>query len=228
MTQQDFTSSDLLEGFPEELLEGFPVDPLKRQNTSHVDNNANPKELTEWDKRYIKLAGHIASWSKDTAQVGCVIVNPTLRRVVAFSFNGFPANIPDDVLLLQQRENKKKKLAQIIHAEQNTLLYAGREARGCHAYVVGRPICNSCAILLIQAGIERVVAAPPLPIPEKPNDEWVQRGQLALTLFHKASVGFSPIPQNLLAKVFADYDLDKPTAEEPTPPLAIASACVCR
>jgi dCMP deaminase len=215
MTQQDFTLPDPLA----ELLEGFPGDPRKRQNSSHVGNDADPKHFTRWDERYVKLAGHIASWSKDTAQVGCVIVNPTLRRVVAFSFNGFPANIPDHVSLLQKRENKKKKLAQIIHAEQNTLLYAGREARGCHAYVVGRPVCNSCAILLIQAGIERVVAAPPLPIPDKPDDEWVERGRLALTLFNKAGVGFSPIPQKLLDEVFEDYDLDKPTA--------VASAPVC-
>jgi dCMP deaminase len=209
MMQHDFTSPN--------LLEGFLGDPLKRQSASHIGNDTDPKNLTRWDKRYIELAGHIASWSKDKTQVGCVIVNPTLRRVAAFSFNGFPANIFDEDHLLQNPEYnpeyKQTKLDQIIHAEQNTLLYAGREARGCHAYVIGRPVCNSCAILLIQAGIERIVAAAPFPIPGKPDDEWVERGQLALKLFYKAGVGFSPIPQDLLDEVFEKYALDKPTAD---------------
>ena len=33
--------------------------------------------MTDWDKRFLKLAKHISKWSKDpSTQVGCVVVGP--------------------------------------------------------------------------------------------------------------------------------------------------------
>jgi dCMP deaminase len=98
-----------------------------------------------------------------------------VSRVLTFSFNGFPAIVTDCVKILHH-EDKNKKLDRTIHAEQNALLYAGRDAKDCHAYIVGKPVCNTCAIMLIQAGIRRVVAAPPLLDSDK---NWDKRGRMS-------------------------------------------------
>ncbi|MFB9971366.1 deaminase [Pseudoroseomonas cervicalis] len=118
-----------------------------------------PDKLARWDSRYIGLAHHIAQWSKDPrAKVGAVLVNQPQARIVATGFNGFPSNVEDSAERLQ---DKATKLRMMVHAEQNALLHAGHNARGCDAYVVGKPVCNTCATLLIQAGVKRVVAAAP-------------------------------------------------------------------
>jgi dCMP deaminase len=194
-------ASNDLSIFDPKLLSGFLENSEKRETSSYVrDTN----RLNKWDERYIELAAHVAAWSKDPdAKVGCVIVNPAFGRVVAFSFNGFPAIVTDCVKLLHH-EDKNKKLDRTIHAEQNALLYAGREANGCHAYIVGKPVCNTCAIMLIQAGIRRVVAAPPRPDGDK---KWDKLGRIALTMFKDAGVGFVPIKDTKNASLIEKYNL---------------------
>lgn len=142
-------------------------------------------KLGRWDWKYLDLASFISRWSKDRAAVGAIIVNSTLGRIIAVGFNGFPTNITDCVILLA---DKPKKREMIIHAEQNALLFAGRDARDCHLYVVGKPICNMCAILAIQSGIKRVIALTPGAGP----GEWDRRGRLACNLLAEANVEFVP------------------------------------
>ncbi len=57
-----------------------------------------------WDWRYLRLLArqrHHSRWSKDPkAQVGAIIVNSTLGRIIAVGFtHGFPTNITDCALL---------------------------------------------------------------------------------------------------------------------------------
>jgi dCMP deaminase len=199
---------DNLPDFHQSLLSGFPEDPEKREKRSHV---LDEKRLVKWDKRYIELAAHVASWSKDpSAKVGCVIVSPTYGRALTFSFNGFPANVHDCDKILHH-EDKTKKLDRIIHAEQNALLYAGREAKDCHAYIVGKPVCNTCAIMLVQAGIGRVVAAAPSP---DGKGIWDEAGRTALALFKQAGVGFEPIDPGMNKKLIKKYDLRSKKTKE--------------
>jgi dCMP deaminase len=113
----------------------------------------------KWDHRYLQLARNVASWSKDpNAVVGAVIVNEVRDRVIALGFNGFPVGIEDDTERLYDSDVKNEM---VIHAEQNALLFAGRKAKGCSIYVSGKPVCARCAVLIIQAGITRVVARKP-------------------------------------------------------------------
>ena len=204
---------DLGRDFDQTLLLGFEEDPEQRERRSHVLDEKRLAKLAKWDKRYIGLAAHVASWSKDpSAQVGCVIFSPTYERALTFSFNGFPANVPDCDMILHD-EDKTEKLARIIHAEQNALIYAGREAKGCHAYVVGKPVCNACAIMLIQAGIVRVVA----PAPGMGKGVWDTRGRLALTLFKQAGVGFKPIDPDESKKLIKKYGLRPKKTKETEP-----------
>lgn len=44
----------------------------------------------EWDRRFLKIAREVATWSKDpSTQVGAVIVDPD-QRVVSLGYNGPP------------------------------------------------------------------------------------------------------------------------------------------
>src|ERR1700739_2062374 len=61
------------------------------------------------------------------------LVDPGLGRVIALGFNGFPSNVEDSA---QRLNDKEAKLPITLHAEQNALLFAGREAKGCELYVV--------------------------------------------------------------------------------------------
>lgn len=208
--------------FDPTLLDGFDEGKKKHKRGSYFRDKTR---LKRWDDRYIELAAHVAGWSKDESKVGCVIVSPTYGRAITFSFNGFPANVSDDNPLLAEKD---EKLPRTLHAEQNALLYAGREARGCHAYVFGKPVCNTCAILLIQAGIRRVVAAAPkaegtYASPAEPGAlDWNRLGRLGLMLFHEAGIGFEPIDAAKVDYLVKRYDLKRD--QKATTP---ASGCNC-
>lgn len=150
--------------------------------------DGRPEKQAKWDSRYLGLAHHIAQWSKDPrAKVGAVLVNQRFARVVATGFNGFPSNVEDSA---ERLENKTKKLQMILHAEQNALLHAGRDARECDAYVVGKPVCNVCATLLIQSGVRRVVAAAPR---ANTDSYWDKVGLLAIDMLREAGVEFTAV-----------------------------------
>lgn len=107
----------------------------------------------KWDRRFLKLTAEIATWSKDpSSQVGAVIVHPD-RTIVATGYNGLPRGVHDDPEILTNRE---RKLIHIIHAEENAMLRAGRDAHGCALYTYPYPPCGHCSSLIIQAGITRV------------------------------------------------------------------------
>jgi len=139
--------------------------------------DSDEKERTDkWDERYLALAKFVSEWSKDPrAKVGAVIRNKR-GRPVALGYNGFPGGIADDARLY----DKDTKHETIIHAEQNALLIAGAQAEDGTIYVIGKPMCVRCAVLVIEAGIKRVVA-------EKPSldsgSQWDRQGFSALKLF---------------------------------------------
>jgi len=113
--------------------------------------------VTKWDKRFLDLARHVATWSRDpSTQVGCVIVNDR-RQVVSAAFNGFPVGVDDDPARYADRPTK---YLMTLHAEMNAVLQAGGAVRGGTAYVT-HPPCSQCAAVLIQAGIVRIVTVRP-------------------------------------------------------------------
>jgi dCMP deaminase len=126
----------------------------------------NPRVMGNWDRRFIELARHFSTWSKDpSTQVGCVVVGPD-REVRATGYNGFPRGVKDTEERLHDRELKYQL---VVHAEENTLLYAARigvPLKGCTAYVTWPP-CTRCSVSLIQAGIMRVVYPQEVEIPER-------------------------------------------------------------
>ena len=138
----------------------------------------------KWDDRFIALANFVASWSKDpSTQVGAVIANSNTKRVVSMGFNGFPAGVEDTADRLGTREIKYEM---VVHAESNALLFAGPAAEGCTLYVTPLPPCARCAVLIIQAGISRVVC----PTPDKSKEPWKTQSKISETMFGESGVQF--------------------------------------
>lgn len=107
---------------------------------------------TKWDRRFLKLAELVASWSKDpSTRVGAVIVDD-LRLVRGLGYNGFPRGVADDDRL----RKKETKYPLVVHAEANAILNSNGSVRGCTLYSTQIP-CHECCKLLIQAGISWVV-----------------------------------------------------------------------
>ena len=110
--------------------------------------------MTDWDRRFLIIADHIANWSKDpSTKVGCIIVGPD-REIRATGYNGFPRGVKDDGRL----DDRDQKYPLIVHAEENAVMNAARVGvplKGCTVYVTFHP-CTRCARSLIQAGVVKV------------------------------------------------------------------------
>jgi len=139
--------------------------------------------MSKWDKRFLDLAKHIATWSKDpSTQVGCVVVGPD-REIRSTGFNGLPRGIEDSEDRLNNREIK---YPMICHAEENAIMHAARigiSLKDCTAYVTWPP-CTRCARSLIQAGVSEIIYPKGIDIP----DRWIQDFDLSLKMFKEAAV----------------------------------------
>lgn len=137
--------------------------------------------MNKWDRRYLELAQHVASWSKDpSTKCGAVIVRPDLT-IASLGFNGFARGVDDDDRLLD-RETKYKL---IIHAEMNAILSAAEPVKGYTLYIWPYMACERCAVHVIQAGIARVVHPK---IPEDKKSRWEDSLKLAANLFAEAGI----------------------------------------
>jgi len=139
--------------------------------------------MTDWDKRFLKLAKHISKWSKDpSTQVGCVVVGPD-REIRSTGFNGLPRGIEDNNERLNDREIKYPL---ICHAEENAIMHAARigiSLKDCTAYVTWPP-CTRCARSLIQAGISTIIYPENTEIPER----WMNDFNLSLSMLKEANI----------------------------------------
>nr|WP_239552526.1 deaminase [Oceanisphaera litoralis] len=128
--------------------------------------------------RFINLAQHVASWSKDpSTKVGAVVVRLD-KTVATMGFNGLPRNAHDDHRL----HNREVKIDLTVHAEMNALLFAREPLHGFTLYVWPLSPCVRCASHIIQAGITRVVSVP------YGNGRWQESLAKAEALFSETGV----------------------------------------
>lgn len=112
-------------------------------------------ELTKWDKRFMRLAQEVASWSKDpSTQTGAVLVSPDNTDII-LGFNGFASRMKDDP---ESYANREVKYSKIIHCETNAVILARRPVVGYTLYTYPFLSCDRCAVTMVQAGIVRAVA----------------------------------------------------------------------
>lgn len=144
----------------------------------------NPK----WTGRFLDLAEFIAGWSRDpSTKVGAVIVRPD-KTIASVGYNGFPRGVDDTH---QRYADRETKYGLVVHAEANAIVAASESLEGCTIFTWPFPPCSDCAGLIVQSGIDLVVA------PE-PNDEqvvrWGKSFELADTIFREGDVKLALIP----------------------------------
>jgi dCMP deaminase len=136
-----------------------------------------------WDIFYLGMAEYVASRSKDpSTKVGAVIVRPD-KTVCSVGYNGFPRAIEDKQELLDNRDEKYKR---VVHAEMNAILNAREPLQGYTLYLWPYLSCERCAVHVIQAGIETVVA-PQCEDPETLK-RWGESWRIARSLYEEAKV----------------------------------------
>ena len=141
-----------------------------------------------WDLRYLKLAEHISTWSKDSTGIGSVAIGDQ-GQVLAQGYNGFPRGVEDS----QERYDvKEEKYKFVVHSEMNVIYNAsfnGVSLRDSTLYVWGLPVCSECAKGIIQTGIKRVVMSKRDRISTLPlSDKWKESFDRTKTLFEEAGV----------------------------------------
>lgn len=140
--------------------------------------------MNNWDSRFMRLAQHYASWSKDTTQVGCVVVNPETKAQLSQGYNGPPRGVDDNK---PERKERPAKYNFAAHSEENAVAHAARTGTslaGATIYVTFCP-CAACARMIIQSGIREVVM---LPANEGVTERWADSFIAARDMFHEAGV----------------------------------------
>ena len=137
----------------------------------------------KWDLRYLELAKHISTWSKDpSTKIGAVAIAKN-GQVLSQGYNGFPRGVVDSEVRLKDRE---QKLQRVVHAEMNVIYNAslhGVSLSGSTLYVYGLPCCSDCAKGVIQVGFKKVV------MPKQvQTDRWKESWNRAKEMFREGGV----------------------------------------
>jgi len=129
----------------------------KYYESTDADNGINDKQY-RYDVVMMECAEAQAKLSLCTdKQVGCVVTQD--NRIVATGFNGTPQGYNNDCEVFDEKCNRMITGPYTIHAEQNAIIMAARfgiPLDGTTMYVKYFP-CPTCAKMIAQAGIDRVV-----------------------------------------------------------------------
>ena len=127
----------------------------------------------DWDDYFMQIAQLVAQRSTCLRrQVGAVLV--ANRRILTTGYNGAPqglAHCPELGGCLREIQGvpsgQRQELCRALHAEQNAIIQAavhGVELRNVTLYTTLQP-CVTCAKMLINANIRRIVFAGDYPDP---------------------------------------------------------------
>lgn len=139
----------------------------------------------KWDRRFLNMAlNEVTQWSRDpSTKVAAVIVDPS-NHIRAVSYNGFPKGIADTD---ERLNNRAIKYQLVQHAEANgisTCSKLGISTDGCTMAVTHLP-CSTCAGLMINAGIKKVITRTPSP---EFAARWADAQKLTVDMFKEAGV----------------------------------------
>jgi len=118
----------------------------------------------DWDEYFMNIAYDVARRStciRPDRQIGTVIVNDR-HEIVATGYNGNPRGMEHCEVIgcIRQKRGipsgEKSEVCTAVHSEQNALIQAGTRSRGSTMYTIFNP-CNTCAKMIANAGIVRVV-----------------------------------------------------------------------
>ena len=128
-------------------------------------NSGQKNERPSWDDYFLELANAASNRATcDRGKSGCVIVRD--KQILATGYVGSPAGLPhcDDVghlmkKVIQENGEISEHCLRTVHAEQNAICQAAKRGisiEGATIYTRMTP-CRTCAMLLINCGIQRVV-----------------------------------------------------------------------
>ncbi len=143
----------------------------------------NYKRLS-WDEYFLNLVQVVGSRGTcDRGRSGCVIVKD--KRILATGYVGSPIGIKhcDDVghemhTVINEDETQSRHCIRTAHAEQNAIANAARFGTaldGATLYCNMTP-CYTCAKMIINAGIKRVVCAKDYHISERSKQVFKEAG----------------------------------------------------
>lgn len=133
----------------------------------------------KWMARFMGLAREVSTWSKDTTQVGTVIVSSE-GLVLSTGYNGIARGVADDPARLE----RPAKYTWVCHSEEAAIANAARHGvrtSGAVLFCTHTP-CSRCGRQIINAGIRRVYVGPGQT--SMPRDEF----EAAATMFAEAGV----------------------------------------
>jgi dCMP deaminase len=117
-----------------------------------------------WEQYFGQIARTVATRSTCLRRhVGAIVVKN--KRILSTGYNGPPTGLPhcDETGCLRQQMNipsgQRQEICRGLHAEQNAIIQAalhGAAIAGSDIYVTHQP-CITCAKMIINAGIKRVV-----------------------------------------------------------------------
>ena len=131
--------------------------------------------MDKWNKRFMDLAEHIATWSSCLRrQVGAIVVKD--KRIMTTGYNGAPKKKKNciDLNYCKREEmhiprGERYEMCRSVHAEANAIISASRrDLLDSTIYMVGievsngeyvahaRP-CAMCKRMIINAGIKNIV-----------------------------------------------------------------------
>lgn len=124
----------------------------------------------DWDKYFMEITEMVATRTTCLRRgVGAVIVKE--NRILATGYNGAPAGVEHclDIGCMREKNNipsgERQELCRGIHAEQNAIVQAARfgvSLLDSTIYITTQP-CITCAKLIINVGVKRVVYKNPYP-----------------------------------------------------------------
>jgi dCMP deaminase len=126
-----------------------------------MSNMARPN----WDRYFLDLCDAVSKRATcDRGRSGCVIVKD--KRIMTTGYVGAPSGLPhcdeaghDMRKVLDDNGNVTQHCVRTLHAEQNAIIQAARfgiPLEDATLYCKMTP-CRTCAMMIINAGIKRVV-----------------------------------------------------------------------
>jgi len=147
------------------------------------------RDRPTWEEYFLEMARVVAHRSTCLRRrVGALLVRD--KRILATGYNGAPAGLPhcEDVGCLREQKRippgERQELCRGLHAEQNAVIQGalhGVSLKGSVLYATTQP-CVTCAKMLINAGVRRVVYEGEYP------------DQLALEMLQQAGVELVRVP----------------------------------
>ena len=115
-----------------------------------------------WDEYFMNIVHQLKKRSTCTRrQFGAIVVN-NKKEIISTGFNGVVrgAEHCEDIGCIKDNMGVESGMGHgicpAVHAEQNALIQAGKDAEGATLYLNGFP-CKICARLIVNSGIKRLI-----------------------------------------------------------------------